>query len=193
MPSNNENTYLYKACHSLLRNIKGDRSASEIDAINYCRSIIIDLPFALKIIFDQSRDYKIRCSCVVYSRRYCRVLQSAIRIATTASLDRSKYVRYRAYELFACSQHPECIQLISNSTELYNDQLSLKYASAAIDSIKSKNINYFIDHKHTGRSFLKYTFLSTTDLASEFGREWFSEAVSQVAEVERIMRSLSDS
>jgi hypothetical protein len=114
-----------------------------------------DLPRRLLEVYRSSTRWKMRLTCVFLSIRYARRSSAAVTMAREALFDRSKKVRYRACMLLACSLDEESIPVLERALEGTEGQ-DREDVLAALDAIRSRNHNYFLDRDHSGRVTLNF-------------------------------------
>ena len=132
---------------ALLAQLDGSGSDSEWHAVKLLQAHA-NLPELLLNWYGQSRKFGARASCVYHSLRYAKDNQSAFNLGVIATGDKSKVVRYRAAMLLAIAQNPAAIPSLETLGE--NEQ-SRSDAQAAINAIRLRNPNLFVDRDGTGR------------------------------------------
>jgi hypothetical protein len=110
-----------------------------------------NLPELLLNWYSRSPRLGARASCVYHCLRYAQSNESAFKLGVIATKDRSKVVRYRAAMLLAVAQNPAAIPSLEALSQ--NDQ-SRSDAQAAINAIRLRNPNLFVDRAGTGRATL---------------------------------------
>ena len=132
--------------------LDGRGSDQEYRAIKCLTASGIDLPSLLSKKYNGSKKWGERASCVHHSIKCAKDSEVAYQLGIKALGDKSKVVRYRACMLLAVAQNPDAI---SHLEQLLENDSSKEDAAAAIDAIKNKNHNYFVDRGHTGKTLLK--------------------------------------
>lgn len=150
----------------------GNGSKSEREGVRQLRDKIIDSPMALKILFKIEKGYQKRCSCIFYSRAFCRLFSSSVELAMLGVYDRSKFVRYRSFELLACSLSEVALGFLEEINKISLSSDDRINRRAAMEAIQDKNIDLFVDIKKTGRAHLRYQFFGEEDAERKFGPEW---------------------
>jgi hypothetical protein len=98
--------------------------------------------------YNRSRKLGPRASCVYHSLRYAKNNESTFKLGLIATGNKSKVVRYRAAMLLAVAQNPAAIPSLETMSE--NAQ-SRPDAQAAINAIRHRNPNLFVDRDGSGR------------------------------------------
>lgn len=93
-----------------------------------------------------------RIGCVFHSIKFARVSEASFQLGLTALKDRATLVRYRACALLAYSLRTDAIPFLKPLLN-HVDPATSADARAAIDSITNQNHHYFIDRRHSGKSF----------------------------------------
>lgn len=135
-----------------LNYLDGRGSDQEYRAITRLKESGIDLPSLLSKKYSESKKWGERASCVHHSIKYAKDSEDAYRLGIKALGDKSKVVRYRACMLLAVAQNTDAL---SHLEKLLGDNSLKEDAVAAIDAIKNKNHNYFVDRDHSGKALLK--------------------------------------
>ena len=143
--------------HSL-NMLDGRGSDAEYEAVKALSSLGGKFPELLLEKFRSSSKWGERASCVYHAIKYAKANDAAFQVGIEALNDKSKKVRYRACMLLAVAQRPEAIESLES---LVNDADSEDDARAAIDSIKNKNHNYFVDREHSGKITLNVSQISS--------------------------------
>ena len=128
--------------------LDGRGSVAEYGAIELLSTLDVELPDLLYEKYKQSKKWGERISCVYHSIKFAKSSESAYLLGIEALGDKSKKVRYRACMLLAVAQKE--IAILSLST-LLKDNDTAEDAKAAIDAIRKKNQNYFVDRNHSGK------------------------------------------
>lgn len=98
------------------------------------------------------RKWRGRVACVFHLIKYARTHDEAFQTGLTALEDPATVVRYRACMLLAKAQRAEAMPYLERLLD-HADTKTAEDAAAAIDAIRSRNPNYFVDRMHTGRMF----------------------------------------
>ena len=134
--------------NKLLGKLDGRGTDAEYDAIKSLSRIGEALPGILLQKYRASSKYGERASCVHHAIKYAKNNNEAFQLGLEALKDKSKKVRYRACMLLAISHNTAAIPDLE---ALLSDKDSKEDAKAAIDAIKNKNHNYFLDRDHSGK------------------------------------------
>jgi hypothetical protein len=95
-----------------------------------------------------------RTALIYHSIPYAKTSSSAVELGLLAACDKSKVARYRALMLVALTQDQSTLERLERLVPKIPPS-SKEDLLAAIDAIKNKNQHYFIDHSHTGKTFLR--------------------------------------
>ena len=139
----------------LLDHLDGSGSDEEYQAVRKLRAVGEKLPGLLLEKYRNEKKWGSRSACVYHAVRYAKESNDAFILGLEGVRDKSKVVRYRACMLLAYSLREDALEELKNLllNEKYNK--SFDDFNAAIDAIESKNPNYFIDRKHTGKLKLR--------------------------------------
>jgi hypothetical protein len=107
--------------------------------------------------YRRSTRYRSRLSCVYYTLPYCRWNEDALQLGIEGSLDRSKHVRYRSFQLLALSQNARAVKHIDTLLESSSKGSRDKDLLACHAALIRKNINCFPDRNFSGMVFVKWT------------------------------------
>jgi hypothetical protein len=142
---------------ALLDAIDGSGSRPEALAARKLRKTRQGLAYWLLHRYRTSSSWKARRACVYFAVASARTSEDALTLGLEAILDRSKYVRRRAFELLAWTQRKEAIpalqELLGN---VEAGGFDVADAHAAMDAIENQNRHFFLDREHTGK-VLSYT------------------------------------
>ncbi len=131
----------------LLSQLDGSGSDAEWKAIEQLRSLP-SLPNLLVDKYGQSKSFGARAACVYHCVRYATTSKAAFELGLRAVCDKSKVVRYRAAMLLAVAQHPEAIPALDAMKDKYRE--STADAEAAIEALRTRNPNRYVDRENTG-------------------------------------------
>ena len=131
-----------------LSKLDGRGSDEEYDAIKSLATLGDKLPGLLLKKYRSSNKWGERASCVYHAIKYAHKNQDAFQLGIESIKDKSKKVRYRACMLLAVSQNTKAISYLK---PLLNVSGSHEDVKAAIDAIKHKNHNYYVDRDHSGK------------------------------------------
>ncbi len=109
-------------------------------------------PYLLEF-FPKARRWQTRASLVNHATAYARTSEEAFQLGLRACSDRSTAVRYRACELLAYAQRDEALATLKRLRK-HPDPRTVGDAERAIDAIKSRNHNYWLDPDHSGQVFV---------------------------------------
>lgn len=109
------------------------------------------LPQVLFEIYQTARNWRVRNACVWYSTGFCRRNETAVDIGKAAIFDKSKFVRFRATELLACSLRSDALPVLVKAKGESQSVEEVANFSAAIDAIERQNHTFFWDRTHTGK------------------------------------------
>lgn len=120
---------------------------------SYLKKLFQNVDEALKLLFQlysRAKDWRIRSACVYYAMPYARDERLAVDLGVEALSDRSKIVRNRASQLLAYSLNERALPFLEKGRRC--DAISNSHADfdAAIDAIRYKNSDYFVDRSHSG-------------------------------------------
>lgn len=135
---------------TLMEKLDGSDSDEEAKAIDLLRKMGNEFPRFLLNKYRASKKWQARCSCVYNAIRYARDVEDAVQLGIEALSDRSKIVRYRACMLLGYALNESAIPFLEDLSHSSNDSETIDDANAAIDAIKHKNSNFFVDRDHTG-------------------------------------------
>ncbi|WLQ14320.1 hypothetical protein O5O45_31885 [Hahella aquimaris] len=135
----------------LLDRLDGSGSDREMEAASKLRVGVPDLPKYLLQRYRISRKWRPRGSCVYRAMRYAKESKDAFVLGLEALFDRSRIVRHSACMLLAYSLNPDALDALSQLAETSQDTSTVEDAKAAIDAIKNRNHNYFVDREHSGK------------------------------------------
>ena len=122
----------------------------EEDAWQLLKPLGIGVVPYLLAAFPKFRKWQGRASLVFHSTRYARISEEAFQLGLLALHDRATLVRYQACALLAYSLRDEALPYLK-TLQTHEDSKSVEDATAAIDSINSKNHHFFVDRRHTGQ------------------------------------------
>ncbi len=136
----------------LLKLIDGSGSNDERGAISELKKRTGD-KFSERMfdLYKNARRWPARSACVFYVIRYARNDKTAVKLGRTAIFDKAYGVRYRACMLLAYSLDRDSIPFLIDALEATDELESCNDLLAAIDSIESKNSDFFLDRDHSGR------------------------------------------
>ena len=135
---------------------------------------IVDPPFFYLHIFRHIRTYWSRVTCVNWAQSYSQVYDSALRLGLRGVEDRSRVVRYRSLRLLAISQSNVALEFLETLDRSVLSKDDLGDIDAAINAIRKKNRNLFIDREEVGGLSITLKIVSEDDLAERFGPDWKS-------------------
>jgi hypothetical protein len=142
---------------ALLDAIDGSGSRDERMAARKLAKTTEGLAYWLLHRYRVSSSWKARRSCVYFAFSSARTSKDAMTLGRAAIRDRSKYVRYRAFELLAWTQRKDALpalrEVVGGAGAAGPDKAD---ARAAMDAIESQNRYFFLDREHTGK-VLSYT------------------------------------
>jgi hypothetical protein len=141
--------------HELLRQVDGTGSHDELEAVRSLEKTTEGLAYWLLDRYRTSSSWKVRRNCVYYACR-ARESEHAFTLARAAIRDRSKVVRYRAFELLAWIQRRDVLPELRDVLASIRNGPESKDVRAAIDALENRNRHYFLDREHTGK-VLTYT------------------------------------
>ena len=107
------------------------------------------VPFFVEA-FPRARRWQGRVAMVFHAIRYARESDAAFRLGMMALKDKSTMVRFRGCGLLAYALRQEALPALQELLG-HADRRTVDDATAAIDAIRSRNHNYFVDRGHTGR------------------------------------------
>jgi len=132
------------------------------------------LPFFVEL-FPSMRKWQGRVWIVFHSMKYAHFSEIAFQIGVFACNDKATLVRYRACQLLAMSQRKDALPHLRKLLD-HKDVKTSADAAAAIDAIKHKNADYFIDRDHTGR-----ITISTAGIADALHQSNSPSVISQIS------------
>lgn len=136
---------------SFLSQLDGSGSVKEWEIIHLLRSELKEeFPSHLLELYNRSRKWNIRISCVYHATRYSRTVEDALTLGIVALKDKSRNVRQRACRLLAWSLNPKALKYLYDAVKIEQNQSVRTDILAAIDAIKSKNSDYFVDRDRSG-------------------------------------------
>ena len=106
----------------------------------------------LREAYPRFRKWQGRVALVYRSIRYARVSEDAFQLGLAALADRATLVRYRACSLLAYSLRDDAIGSLEALLD-HPDAETVADARAALDAIRNRNHHYFVDRRHSGRTF----------------------------------------
>lgn len=109
------------------------------------------LPDVLFEIYGTAKSWRLRIACVWYSTGFCRRSEAAVLLGKQALSDKSKFVRYRAAELLACSLREDAVPFLEAARAAAKMIEENENYTAAIDAILHRNHAYFWDRDHSGK------------------------------------------
>jgi hypothetical protein len=130
-----------------LSHLDGRGLKKEYDAIRFLLAAGVNLPTLLHKKYKESKKWGERASCVYHSIKYAKNDEDAFQLGIEALNDKSKVVRYRACMLLSVAQNTKAIPYLE---KLLTNEAYKPDALAAIDAIKHRNQNYFVDREHSG-------------------------------------------
>ena len=122
----------------------------EEDAWQRLKSLGIEVVPYLLQAYPKFKTSQGRVSLVFHSVRFARVSEHAVQLALLALNDRATLVRYRACGLLAYSLRRDVLPHLK-ALKSHQDAKTAEDATAAIDTIRSRNHHFFIDRSHSGR------------------------------------------
>ena len=147
-----------------LSKLDGRGSDSEFAAVEALAKLGETFPELLLDKYRSARKWGDRASCVYHATKYAKFNEAAYKIGVKALRDRSKVVRYRACLLLAVAQRTEAIRFLE---PLLFDSNIGSDAKAAIDAIKHRNQDYFVDRDHSGKVRLNIDSVDIAKNASD--------------------------
>ena len=93
-----------------------------------------------------------RTALVFHAIRFARVSDAAYALGKQALGDKSYMVRYRACMVLAYSLRSDAVPALRPLLE-HADARTREDAARALDAIEHRNHHYFVDARHSGRSF----------------------------------------
>ncbi|WP_097459089.1 hypothetical protein [Mangrovitalea sediminis] len=139
----------------LLDQLDGSGSDREFNAVNELRKLDNELPKLLLEKYKLSKRWPVRSSCVYHAIRYARSSMESVQLGREALFDKSKVVRYRACMLLACALDESTMVNLKEALDTTKDPETIADIEAAIDAVKNRNSDYFVDRKHSGKIKLK--------------------------------------
>ncbi|MEL6371629.1 MAG: hypothetical protein AAFR03_13025 [Pseudomonadota bacterium] len=130
--------------------LDGSGSKKERDFIRWMMRENADVAKELKSFFQAANSWKARSACVYYAMPFARESNDAFELGIIAVSDKSKIVRERACQLLAYSLRTDALPVLERNSNLEEFSSSLNDYAAAIDAIKCKNSDYFLDRDHSG-------------------------------------------
>lgn len=107
---------------------------------------------SLERIFPQIRRYGGRMNILFRLISYSRDRPSVVALARKAFDDKSRIIRHHACAALAYALDKNSVPALEKLLN-HSDAQTRNHAEAAIDAIQSGNHHYFVDRKHTGKSF----------------------------------------
>ena len=150
----------------LFSRLIGSGSEAELEAMRQLRDILGPrLPSALLSLYRRSKRFGPRLAAVFYGTRYARWHEDAYRLGLEAIYDKSRTVRFRAYELLAFAQKEEALPVLRAALSQLSGKDDVEDVHACMRALEKKNHNCFRDRKHTGTQL--YEFLEVAPDGSE--------------------------
>lgn len=143
---NSDQVHKYLAC------LDGRAPAKKHQAIAKLEALGVNIPGILTKKYKISRRWSDRALCVYHCIKYAKTDEDAYQIGILALDDKSKTVRHRACMLLSVAQKQEAI---AHLEDLLSDNASGSDATAAIDALRNRDQNYFVDRRHSGKLVLK--------------------------------------
>ena len=103
--------------------------------------------------FYQLKNFPGRRDIAYWVGRYVKLQDNVFRMALHGIGDKSYIVRHHCCQILAFAQDDEALEHLNCHLE-HKHKTTREDVAAAVDSIKCKNHNYFVDRGHTGRVFL---------------------------------------
>jgi integrase len=100
--------------------------------------------------FPRARKWQGRAALVFHAIRHARDSDHAFRLGLMALRDKSHMVRFRGCGLLAYALRKDALPALQELLG-HSDRRTVEDATAAIDAIRSRNHNFFVDRGHTGR------------------------------------------
>ena len=138
--------------HKYLAYLDGRSPKNEREAIAELEALGVNIPALMMKKYTNSRRWLDRASSIFHCIKYAKTDEDAYQIGILALQDKSKTVRHRACMLLSVAQKQEAIEHLEN---LLFDKASRKDAAAAIDALRNRNQDYFVDRQHSGKIRLK--------------------------------------
>lgn len=143
----------------LLESFTGTGSEAERRAVRLLQtSLHSNFPAQMLEIYRAATRYQVRLCCVFYSLPYCRWSADTLQLGIDATRDKSKFVRYRAYELLAYSQKEEAAKYINALiAAISKEEIKDEDLKACHLALSRKNFNCFMDRTCSGMVFPRWT------------------------------------
>ena len=141
----------------LVQLLDGSGSDAEWKAVEQLRVLGQRLPSLLLERFRSARRWQARSSCVYHSFRYATESEDALKLGLEAIRDRANLVRYRGAMLLAYSQRMDALPEMERALREIDRGKSADDIAAAIDAIRNRNHNWFVDRNHSGKVTMTLT------------------------------------
>jgi hypothetical protein len=142
---------------ALLDAIDGSGSHDEAQATGRLSKTKEGRTYWLLHRYRTSSRWKVRCTCVYFALGAARASEDALTLGREATRDRSRQVRYRAFELLAWTQRKDALPALREALDsAERGGPDAADALAAMDAIERQNRHLFLDREHTGK-VLSYT------------------------------------
>ena len=135
---------------ALMAKLDGRGSDDEWTAVRTLR-LELGAGFAGELLaaYKTAKSWRHRTSYVYHAMSVCTESNDAIALGELALFDKSKVVRYRACMLLAIAQRVSALPVLDEALSRGLD--SADDYRAAIDAIRHRNPNYFVDRDHSGQ------------------------------------------
>jgi hypothetical protein len=136
---------------ALLDSLDGSGSDAERETVSAIRRLSGDnAPREFLQHFRRSKKAEQRVACVYYAQPYARWNADALQIGLEGIEDRSKMVRFRAFELLAIAQNFDVLPRIQQALRDAKDAAEAEDAKACQCAILTQNHNCYRDRSCTG-------------------------------------------